>query len=129
MVPATFTEALNGSTRPDRSVPSRLRVGPFVYEIVLDSRHIDRGNRGEYNGSNLVLRLDPTMPAGRMRVTLLHELFHAVFDAAGHRQGFATADDEAQDKAREAFIDALSPGLLLVLRENPGLVAYLTGED
>ena len=51
-------------------------------------------------------------------MTVLHEILHACADVVG-------VDD---DKAEERVVTVLSPALLQVLRDNPRLVEWLTGE-
>jgi hypothetical protein len=52
-------------------------------------------------------------------VTLLHELLHAIWYAAG-RRGEKLAEEEA--------IRTLSPLLLDVLKANPDVLAFLVGD-
>lgn len=49
--------------------------------------------------------------------TVLHEVMHAILYAQGRPDGGDT---------EEQYVRALSSGLVVVLRENPELVAYLT---
>lgn len=55
------------------------------------------------------------------RDCLVHEIVHAVLRMTSSDDHFENYDHE------EACVNALSVGLLAVLRQNPGLVAWLVG--
>lgn len=54
------------------------------------------------------------------RETILHETLHAVFYLHKLDRYLSSKEDDGEE-----FIDALSPALLAVLRQNPALVRYL----
>jgi hypothetical protein len=104
------------------SIPDAVKVGPFRYAIVAD-RHTLHSIDVEANGTTAVdllrIHLDPDRPHDAVAVTLLHELLHAIWYAAG-RRGEKLAEEEA--------IRTLSPLLLDVLKANPDVLAFLVGD-
>lgn len=64
--------------------------------------------------------LDTDQGNDRFRVTLLHEVLHAIFAEAGLRD-VVTADEE------ERIIKRVSPILRQVLKDNPRVYTFVTG--
>lgn len=109
--------------------PSEISVGPYVYTVSVGGQEWDRQaaeeaqegtgylyGRCDHPVSSIVLR--DGLSAAVTAETLLHEIMHACVYLAGQ---------PLNAKAEEAAISSLAPTLLHVLRENPRLVAYLTG--
>ena len=109
------------------TLPLRVTVGATTYTIVQDQAAMDERRRA--TGRDAVGRVDATTqqifvsPSGGpdyQADTLLHEVLHCVWIAAGDRR----------DKVdNETAIAALTPGLLATLRQNPELVACLLGRE
>lgn len=102
-------------------LPSLIQVGTYTYRVHRDPSRLSSATRGQCDCNHHVIELQDNMPPVRERVTALHEVGHAVLDFAGWR-------DQGSDEVKytvEQFMDALIPGLLGVLRDNPDLVAYL----
>jgi hypothetical protein len=109
------------------TLPARIKVGCIRYAVLTDGRRIPNTMAGQHDQQHQEIRLDLNQGPDVRRCVLLHEVLHAVLDHAGADQG-DNEDDEAR-KRLEGFIDALCPGLVLVLEENPDLVAFLTATD
>jgi hypothetical protein len=105
-------------------MPSSVVVGPVTYRItaseddwranLLEEGTEHRGMFGRLKEGNALILLQPTYDIQVQRVTLLHEILHAV--TTGHRKG------KLSEERWVSLIDAL---LLDVLRRNPELVAWL----
>ncbi len=100
-----------------------IRVGAHTYQLLSDAAAkiilLGRLNRGETDSVALTIRVDPDMPSSAYAETLLHETLHAVW----HQAGLQRLEVDEED-----LITALAPTLLAVLRDNPALVATLTGD-
>ena len=112
---------MDGGTRPDR-----VHVGPHQYDLVYDKEAInrysvERGDPcvGQCDSSDLLIIIDPEQAESQIRDTLLHEVLHACCDLIGLS---CDVDHDIEEK----IILRLAPILLLVLRDNPELVTYLT---
>ena len=96
------------------SAPAALRIGGQDWTVQLRSL-ADR--YGETAKRRLRITLARGQAPGHMRDTLLHEVLHAAWSVN------PPLDDEDQE---ERVVAALAPWLLLALRDNPDLVAFLT---
>lgn len=106
---------------PKPKLPGTIKVGPHVYRIVADQ------NR-ELEADDSAGRTSPAVGEIQIRSdhkshtyiadTLLHEVLHAVI----HNVSGAPSGEEEQ------FVERMSTGLLGVLRDNPDLIEFLTGE-
>lgn len=111
---ASTGRAKAGSTRP----PSKVRVGQMTYsvEFVDDLTQVEDGRR--LSGCLLHEEQRIFVKTGDgpdwTRDTLLHEVLHAAFFAAGVAGG-----------DNELAVSRLTPVLLGFLRDNPKLITYL----
>lgn len=107
-----------------RAVPATVRVGPHVVtvDITPETGRLlrDEDARADSRPDHLLIRLDVDRPHTAVAETPLHELLHHIWAQTSLRVDHA--DDE------ESIVSAVSARLLDVLRSNPDLVAYLTGE-
>lgn len=112
------------------SVPDIITVGAARYAVIVDDAAITKaalemgcvGGKlcGHHNQAELKITLHPNQPPDGARDSLLHELIHAL----------AAQTDVNRDwgDLEEGFVSRLTPALLDVLRRNPRLVQFLTGE-
>jgi hypothetical protein len=84
----------------------QIRIGAITYQI---EEHKLRGACGECNYEQARIRISPKLAGQLKRVTLWHEIIHAVLFNAGV---YAPEHDEQQ-------IDALAHGIVQVLDDNP----------
>lgn len=98
--------------------PKHVVVGPHRYKVVMvpDGVLVDGGAAGQCSRSVLVIAVDQGQKRSLIAETLLHELTHALLAAT-----------DLSDEEEERVARVLGPGLLMLLRDNPDLVAYLTG--
>lgn len=104
-------------------IPSKVRVGPFVYTVSQDVKELqahEREKSGGYAGfsdhSKLRIVVDATDAPDAQRETMWHEVKHAVHHL------YANSGEKVDD---ETHIRKMAPMELAVLRDNPDLVAYL----
>ena len=100
--------------------PESVLIGALTYEIRIESNLTDAVNCWAHirHEPQIIFLNDRNRP-DRMRVALWHEIKHAV-------NQLANVEDETTE---EAATTVQSPMELMVLRQNPDLVAYLTSED
>lgn len=116
---------------PERAQPpSSIRVGPFDYRVHVGGPEWDLAAaregedlRGETDHRALRIVVCPGMHPARTRNTVMHEALHAAFAVSGQ-----PLDDMKDLDPEENAVRVLTAPLLGVLRDNPGLVAYLTEE-
>lgn len=98
-------------------IPGSVTVGPHEYRVVMvpDGVLADASQAGHCSPFRLVIAIDEGQEPSQVADTLLHELVHAML---------ATLD-LGDDEERVAL--ALGPALLSLLRDNPGLVGFVTG--
>ena len=102
-------------------IPTSIKVGPVTYDV----RVQNMGDRGQTDPETGVITIADHLGPGRARVTLLHEVMHAMHLHCG---AVIINSDDADD-CEENLIRLWSGPLLMVLRDNPALVAYLLDES
>jgi hypothetical protein len=109
------------------SIPSSVKIGTQVFDIVLRDRKSDGMLNDATFGYTLdtenLIVIDSSLKLSKQRITLLHEILHAihaVFDTSVK----PTKKDDF-DVWEHYFIGVYEEALLLVLRDNPELIKYL----
>jgi Zn-dependent peptidase ImmA (M78 family) len=109
------------------SIPKSVKIGTQVFDIVLRDRKSDGMLNDATFGYTLdienLIVIDSTLKLSKQRITLLHEILHAihaVFDTSVK----PTKKDDF-DVWEHYFIGVYEEALLLVLRDNPELIKYL----
>ncbi len=110
--------------------PAKIRIGTQVFEVVLRDRKSDGmlndGTFGYTQDNDNLIVIDSALTATRQRSTLVHELMHAI------RMVFNTPVKPKKSDDFETwehwFIAIYEETLLIVLRDNPELLKYLTEE-
>jgi len=104
-------------------LPETVRVGPFVYTVKLDDSLIDdRTNDGAWGltrHQDQEILLKGSLHPMQHAETLTHEMLHVVWGLTALRKDFVRDD-------QEKIVTALAPIMLMVLRDNPALLRYLT---
>lgn len=109
------------------TLPTSIKIGPYHYGVVANNAAINAAGRaahdnrsGETDYNRLTITIDPELAPDIFTETLLHEILHVVHDTVGIGSNEKIVAHE--------MIYRTCPTLLVVLRENPGLVAFLTRE-
>jgi hypothetical protein len=108
-------------------LPEQIIVGPWVYTVVTDREKLKKAHAdlkcsedesllGYHDPKVLEIGLDISVPPSVQRSNLLHETLHAICEVTGWT---GKADEETT-------VTRLSPMLMQVLAQNPGLVGFLT---
>lgn len=104
--------------------PERVQVGPLTYRITTDPREWEdadvdlRGHYGYTDHRRGLIFVDAGEASESMvPVILLHEIMHAAAFAAGQL--------DSRKRREEDWVVMVAPVLVSVLRDNPGLDAFL----
>ena len=110
--------------------PTTVKIGSQTFTIVERSRGKDSSLSDESVGYTIdrdnVIVLDESLPLSKKRVTLLHEVLHAirmVYDTS-----VTPKKADAFDTWEHYFIGLFEEGVLAFMQDNPEVVAYLTGK-
>jgi hypothetical protein len=108
--------------------PVSVLVGPFSYRVVFSAdriKELEKESNTELYGitshGDLEIALQPDCAEMVIRETLLHEVLHALFYNTG-------LTERLSEKMEEQVIRSLSPALFDLLRRNPALLPYWTGD-
>lgn len=106
--------------------PGRVRVGPLTYRLKVGGRRWAEAVRAE-DASDLLgvttnhdsrIAIAPDQPPELERMTVAHELLHALVFVAGC---------DLEPELEESVVTQLAPLLVDTLRRNPQMVTYLAG--
>ena len=102
--------------------PKRIKVGPFTFDTVEDDAALNvLGGSGAMNYDLQVIVYGTGSASEQLKDTVLHETLHAII-----RQTRLYESNDEWVKLEEGLVQAMTPILLGVLRENPRLVTFLT---
>lgn len=96
-------------SKGDCVIPNDVKIGPMLYEIVETDDFYHEGKKlyGYVNVSRGTLTLEASLCSQAKRITLWHEIVHAILVNAG------MGDHE------ESLVEALSAGIVSMLDDNP----------
>jgi Zn-dependent peptidase ImmA (M78 family) len=109
-------------------IPSEVKIGTQVYDIVMreraDDGMLNDGNYGYTLDTQNLIVIDALLPLTKQRTTLVHELMHA-FSFVFERSVKPTKKDDYEIWEHH-FIGIYEETWIMVLKDNPKLLAYLT---
>ncbi len=97
-------------------------ISPLTYQIVFEDepKMTPDGDYSAYtDNENLKLVIKRSLAKGKMEVTILHEILHAILIQAGLNL------DEDDDSFYEQMIEVLSHSLLALIKNNPNFIKLL----
>lgn len=110
-------------------IPTHVKIGSQVWTVSEQKRKhsVDQGHYGFTTEKDLSIVIDQECPESIKRVTLFHELLHAVRATFGgsHAPGKSTSYEEWE----HYWIGIYEEPVVCMLRDNPSLVAYLLDHD
>jgi hypothetical protein len=112
-------------------LPAKIKIGSQVWEVVEQKRkHSSEFLDGTYGytiDKDNTIVIDAEMAPSIKRVTLFHELLHAIRFIFGgsFKPGKTTTFDEWE----HYFIGLYEEPVLMVLKDNPELLAYLMSDE
>lgn len=108
--------------------PTKIKIGSQVFRVIERSRQVDGMLNDSTYGYTLdmenLIVIDAGIAPSRKRVTLLHELMHAtrlVYDTS-----VTPKKSDSLDVWEHFFIGIWEESLLMLIRENPELMKWLT---
>lgn len=98
-------------------LPRRVKVGHLTYRVSeMDRKTAERSDiYGDMVASEASIRVKAGMAPGATAETLMHEIFHAIYD----EWAIKSAEDN-----EERLVDAFSKGMVTVMRDNPDVVRW-----
>ena len=113
------------SEKEIEATPKTVRAGVYQYEIGYDGQQsYDFGYMGVCLNRSRRIMLDPRQPDSQIRQTLMHEILHAVGDSFEIPAVGTHTTDSTTHQVNDK-IDLLASALLMFLRDNPAVVAWL----
>jgi hypothetical protein len=114
-------------------MPAGIRIGSVTYTVTVDPdewiryehKNQKKGYYGHTEHSTASIYIGPDCTPDVQRLTLWHEVIHALCEVTMGSPGWLDLGEEKHDR-EEAVIRAFESPTLLVLRDNPDLVDYLT---
>jgi len=115
------------------AIPEQIRVGTVTYRVTVDPDDWMRiehstqtkGYYGHTHSRSAMIYLNPDAAPEQNRLTLWHEVLHALHETVMGNPSWQGLSKEA-DEAEERVVRRWEHPTLAVLRDNPDLVAYLT---
>jgi hypothetical protein len=112
-------------------LPKQVRIGTQVWKITQRSRTNDgmlsEDNFGYTLNKENSIVIDSQITPSRKKQTLMHELLHAIrFTFSNPNSPKKTDEVEVWE---HFFIASYEEGLLLLIRDNPHLLAYLLEKE
>ena len=110
-------------------IPSFIKIGTHQWSVTEIKRknQSDNEHYGFTNDKDASITIDSEMPDSVKRVTLLHEIMHAIRFTFGG--SFTPSKSTGFEEWEHYFIGLYEEPLTLVLRDNPNLVKYLLQQD
>jgi len=112
-------------------MPSSIKVGARTYDIEVVSDMDEPGLVGYTNHWKGKIQILEDLVEPVRRETLLHEVVHAgIGTFSSNHRNIANAARHPEDYDwEEHFTDIVGSSLLMILRDNPKLVAYLLHKE
>lgn len=115
------------------AMPSTVLIGSVTYLVTVDPddwlrvehETFIKGCYGHTNHYRATIYVDPKLTPDVQRQTLWHEVLHALAEAVMGSPDWRGLGTEKDDR-EEAVVRIIESPTMLVLRDNPDLVKYLT---
>ena len=120
---------------PPVPMPTAVRVGPVTYRVTTDPddwvrvehKVQTKGDYGHTLNIEATIYINPEATPDVQRVTLWHEVMHALCTAVMGSPDWRNLGKKKGDR-EEAVVSAFESPIVLVLRDNPDLIAYLLAD-
>src|SRR3989304_790851 len=115
------------SKKVQDNTPKSIKAGPLTYEVRWDAdKMYEHDFNGETSYRGRIIRLNPVMPDSQVPLTFMHEILHAIGDAANinYWEYHKYENEKIIDQ-----IDLMARSLLLFMRANPKIVNWLVIDE
>lgn len=121
---------------PPTKMPASVQIGAVLFGVTTDpidwvkmehSRQV-KGYYGHTDCTTARIFVNPDCPTGVQRLTLWHEVLHALAETVMGKPDWRHLGKEVDDR-EETVVRAWEHPTLAVMRDNPDLMAYLAGAD
>jgi hypothetical protein len=118
-----------------KNLPKRIKIGQRDIKVVTRTEQTDLNLTDNYAYTPInwdYIFIQKGLPVGQLRSTLLHEIIHAINNVFSNAETKVPArhkgesDFDYKGRHEHALINVIDEGLVMVLRDNPHLVEYLT---
>jgi hypothetical protein len=111
------------------TLPASIKIGTHNWSVTEIKRknQSDNEHYGFTNDRDASITIDSEMPNSVKRVTLLHEILHAIRFTFGG--SYSPSKGTTYEEWEHYFIGLYEEPMTMVLRENPELVKYLLADD
>ena len=96
-------------------LPRKVKVGANTVFVRMSKNDSLKGDCGEFDPANMLIRINSKLGAHQVALTLIHECLHAMWWDAGL----------PKKEGEERIVSALEGRLGALIRDNPKLVSYL----
>lgn len=110
-------------------IPTSVKIGSQIWEVSVQKRKhsAEPENYGWTSSKDNTIVLDAELPESVMRITLFHELLHAIRFTFGG--SFKPSKSTEFHEWEHYWIGIYEEPVVMMLRDNPDLVVYLLGPN
>jgi Zn-dependent peptidase ImmA (M78 family) len=109
-------------------IPSQIKIGTQVFDVKLRDRKDDGmlndSTFGYTLGTENLIIIDASLKFSKQRVTLVHEILHALFSVFDNSVKPTKKDDF--EVWEHYFIGLYEEPLVMIIKDNPELLKYLS---
>jgi hypothetical protein len=111
------------------TLPTSIKIGTHNWSVteVKRKNQPDGEHYGFTNDKDASITIDSEMPESIKRVTLVHEILHAIRFTFGG--SYSPSKGTTYEEWEHYFIGLYEEPMTMVLRDNPELVKYLLADD
>ncbi len=111
------------------TIPTHVKIGTHNWSVteVKRKNQPDGEHYGFTNDKDASITIDSEMPESIKRVTLVHEILHAIRFTFGG--SYSPPKGTTYEEWEHYFIGMYEEPLTMVLRDNPELMKYLLAND
>ena len=96
-------------------LPRTIKVGANTVSVRMMKNDILKGDCGDFDPANMLIRINSKLGPHQVALTLIHECLHAMWWDAGL----------PKKEGEERIVSALEGRLGALIRDNPKLITYL----
>lgn len=118
-------------------IPRRVQIGQIRYTILSDDEswltfehsRQNKGLLGSTNADEATIHIKPGLAPDVTRLTLMHELIHAVIESTMGNPDPASFTGDTPDDRNELMVLAFEHPMLALVADNPDVMAFLSRRE